>query len=75
MRLTPIRLPFKSSGFLDIAAGDQRLRHDILDAAGKNHVRRAFHIGGDVADAAGDRHLGVAAKQRGSDDIRRGNKD
>ena len=60
---------------LDIATSDQRLGHDVFDAAGENHVRRPFYVSSHVTNAAGYGHFGVAAQQRRRDDARRGNKD
>ena len=70
MRLTPILLPFKSSGS-DAAAGDDGLSHNVLDGADEDHIGGTAHVSIDVANAAGNRHLGVAAEQRRGDNARR----
>ncbi len=65
---------FEVLRLFDVAAGHQRLGHDVFDPAYENHIGGTFDIGRDVADAAGDRHLGIAAEQCRGDDGRRGNK-
>ena len=56
---------------LDVAAGDDGLGHNVLDGADEDHVGGTADVSIDVADAAGDRHLGVAAEQRCGDNARR----
>src|SRR3989338_8435942 len=59
-------------GLLPGSSRHDALRHDVFYAADEDQVRGALNVGADIADPAGQGHLGVAAKHCRSDHAGRG---
>ena len=62
-------------GFLDVAARDDALGHDVFDPADKHQVGRSLDVTAHVADAPGQCHFCIATEYRRRDHTRRCDED
>jgi hypothetical protein len=56
--------PLDVFGFLDVAAGNDALGHDIFYPGDKDQIRSTLEVSTHVADAARQRHFRIAAEYR-----------